>query len=280
MTIREAHRLLISNLATVYEAGEARSIARIVFEDAFGVRNFQRSDRLAPVQLTRLRTMQSRLLAMEPVQYVVGQADFFGMTLKVDNRVLIPRQETEELVEWILATQKIPAAAAVLDIGAGSGCIALALKKHRPAWEVEALDRSSEALSLARENAGALDLEVSFREWDILDRQKWPQLPRFDLIVSNPPYIAREEEALVGKNVLDHEPEMALFVEGEDPLLFYRAIAGFGRRRLTEGGYLFFELNAFNADRVAALVAGQGFADVAVRKDLNGKQRMLRARWS
>jgi release factor glutamine methyltransferase len=277
MTIPEAYRDLVAQLSAIYAAAEAASIVRIVFEDALGITNFTRQEALSEQQRVRLRPIATRLQRGEPVQYVLGQADFYGLKLKVDARVLIPRQETEELVHWILEENGAGPCRA-LDIGTGSGCIPLALKKRRPAWQVEALDLSPAALEVARENARLTGLEVAFWEADILDESGWPALGAFDLIVSNPPYIPPSEARLMPPWVLEHEPHLALFVAEGKPLRFYEAIAAFACTVLRPGGALYFELNEHRADEVRRLLHEKGFAQIELKQDLNGKERMARCR--
>jgi release factor glutamine methyltransferase len=274
-TIPEGYRGLIAQLSALYDAGEAASIARIVFEDALGIANFTRQEALSEAQEARLHSIAVRLQQGEPVQYVLGQADFYGLKLKVDRRVLIPRQETEELVHWILE-ENDARPRRVLDIGTGSGCIPLALKKHRPTWQVEALDLSLDALEVARENARLNDLEVVFSAADILEESGWPALGAYDLIVSNPPYIPSAEAQLMPLWVLEHEPHLALFVEEGQPLRFYEAIAAFARIALRPGGALYFELNEHRADEVGQLLRQKGFTSIELKQDLNGKTRMAR----
>jgi len=281
MTIAQAYHQLWEALITRYDDREARSIARIVFEDEFGVTNVLRRDQLAPYQLMRLSRIQSRLLNNEPLQYVLGQADFYGLQLQVNEHVLIPRQETEELVHWILETMGGAAtdpAWQVLDVGTGSGCIAIALKKEAPTLKVHALDHSEKALEVARANSERYSAALQLHQLDILDAGGWSRLPSFDLIVSNPPYIPEEEAHLVPDNVKRYEPRRALFVDDADPLLFYRTITAFAGRRLLPGGWLFFEVNEYRAGAVVALLQAAGMEPVELRRDMNGKERMVRGR--
>ena len=282
MTIAQAYHQLWEALITRYDEGEARSIARIVFEDEFGVTNVQRRDHLASYQLMRLSRIQSRLLNDEPVQYVLGRADFYGLKLQVDKHVLIPRQETEELVHWLLETirEEKKETGRVLDIGTGSGCIPIALKKEAPGLEVHALDVNEKALEVARANSGHYDAPLHLHHLDILDESAWSRLPVFDLIVSNPPYIPEGEAHLVPTNVKQFEPRRALFVDDSDPLLFYRIITTFAGRNLLPNGWLFFEVNEYHAGGVVALLQAAGMEQVELRKDLHGKERMARGRMS
>ncbi len=280
MTCQEAFRDLKEALLPKYGEGEARSIARIVFEDVF--RFFQAADRsMESEELETFEKIKSRLLSGEPVQYVLGLADFYGFKFMVNPHVLIPRQETEELVYWIHQTVKNECPGKkldLLDIGTGTGCIPITLGKINPLLSVSALDVSEKALEVAKENARRLDIPVQFYHINILDETLWPQLPVFDLIVSNPPYIPEEETPLMDTHVIEHEPRLALFVEDEDPLLFYKKITLFSQKHLKKGGYLFFETNAFNAAQVLDFMEKNGFANLSIEKDLNGKDRMIRGK--
>ncbi|MCB9265355.1 MAG: peptide chain release factor N(5)-glutamine methyltransferase [Lewinellaceae bacterium] len=265
-------------LEPLYGPGEAKSITRIVFEDAFGIRNPNRKEALNPEQQKRLNEISARLREQEPVQYILGEADFYGLRFSVDRRVLIPRPETEELVHWMLETLKGPPLR-VLDIGTGSGCIPVTLKKHRPKWDVWATDISPGALELASENAARNGVEARFQQADILEEAQWVKFGRFDAIVSNPPYIPEQQASLMPENVWRYEPRQALFVENEDPLLFYHTISRFATRKLLPGGWLFFETNEFNAGEVAKILVEQGFMQVELKLDINGKERMARGQW-
>lgn len=274
MTADSARALLTEQLTRRYGAGEAKAIARIVMEDAFGnqhstIDNFQFHEILV------------RLLAGEPVQYILGQADFFGLQFKVNPGVLIPRQETEELVAWVLEYLKISPVEnpVVLDIGLGSGCIGVTLKKKFPRLQLFGLEKSHAALKVAIHNARHIlgeQAEFQFTEGDILNYPDWVKFPQLDVVVSNPPYIPLVEKAIMPEHVTAHEPALALFVENNDPLLFYRVIADFSLQKLNPGGALFFECNEFNASEVADLLCEKSFAEVELQKDLAGAERMVR----
>jgi release factor glutamine methyltransferase len=264
---------LQAELVKLYGEGEAHSILRIVYEDVLGVYDLRQP--LNDEQIRMLEPIQSRLLSGEPVQYVLGQADFYGLKFQVNPSVLIPRQETEELVYWILESHG-SAPLELLDIGTGSGCIPISLKHKRPAWEVAAVDVSEDALAVAKANAQKLDAEVRFQLFDLLDASKWHEMPSYDLIVSNPPYIPPSEVVHVPPHVLEHEPHLALFTETEDALVFYRRIGEFAQQHLRPGGWLYFELNEFNGEEVMNVIERQGFKSVQLEQDLNGKWRMLR----
>ncbi len=279
MTIKEAHHELVGSLEPEFGKREAFYMARIVFEDVFSVTNFSRLEELTSTQITKLKDIQQRLLLHEPVQYVVGMTYFYDLKFHVNAGVLIPRPETEELVAWILEDHSKRQNLRILDIGTGSGCIPITLKAKAPNYEVFGLDLSEEALKIAQENAHLNQTEVSFQKIDILNKANWTPLPSYEIIVSNPPYIPLQEKALMAENVLAHEPEIALFVANEDPLIFYRTIIEFAKEHLVKGGWLYFETNEYNATEVEALCFKAGFFDIEKRKDLQGKDRMVRARY-
>ncbi len=272
-------------LESLFDPREAQSIARIVFEDCF---NLQRSQfaqvTLNDTQTARLQSIFSALQRNEPLQYILGQADFYGLKFKVDPRVLIPRPETEELVEWVLDTlntSSFTTSPRILDIGTGSGCIPITLAKKQPRAELWGLDVSAAALALAQENARLNQVQVHWLEADILQEPHWPQHfpnhPAFDIIISNPPYIPEQEQELMPAQVTQFEPHLALFVSDDDPLVFYRQIARFAQQYLRVNGYLFFECNEYNAKAVLALLVETGWKQVELREDLSGKERMVRA---
>lgn len=276
MEIKKAYSIIQNALCAVYGIAEGASITQILFEDAFMVTNRNKKGNFNDKQAQQLLNYTERLLRKEPIQYILGQADFFGLKLKVNPSVLIPRQETEELVDWIIKSTPNQSNIKLLDIGTGSGCIPIALKKHLPKVEVWALDVSSDALTVAKENAKKLDCMVHFRKIDILNTNKWDFLPDFDVIVSNPPYIASTERHVMPDWVLKYEPHIALFSEN-DPLLFYKTVANFFKKKKKKHGQLFFELNEFNARKVGKLLIEKDIHRFKIRKDLNDKDRMLRA---
>lgn len=228
---------------------------------------------LSKEESARVKEIVERLKQNEPIQYILGETEFYSLNLKVAPGVLIPRQETEELVDWILKTTK-DKNLKILDIGTGSGCIPVALKKNLPAASLTALDVSTEALRIAQSNALENKVEVQFLHADVLnwENREWDL---YDIIVSNPPYVRHLEKKLMEANVLEHEPQLALFVSDDDPLLFYREIAQLAMRQLNSGGRLFFEINEFLGAEMLALLNDLGFRDIELRKDLNGKDRML-----
>ncbi|MBK8565443.1 MAG: peptide chain release factor N(5)-glutamine methyltransferase [Saprospiraceae bacterium] len=278
MTTSQALKHIVESLLDIYDPGEAVSIASIVMEDAFGVKPSQVSSRtkLDKEQLIRLDSIILRLVSHEPVQYVMGEAAFYGYHFKVSPAVLIPRSETEESVHWAIETCKqYPEIHSVLDIGTGSGCIPVSIKKRRPDLDVHALDISTNALEVARENAHRLKTDIHFYEVNILDKKAWKQLPKFDLIVSNPPYVTKAERPILPKNVIDFEPHLALFAGGNDAQRFVKKIAEFGKAHLNIGGWLFLETNEFYVPNSALILEKHGYVQVETRKDLNGRDRMI-----
>lgn len=277
---------LTEQLTPRYGLSEAASIVRILVEDAFAMKMAQAAGHTwTEAQLRIWAEAEARLVAGEPVQYVVGEAHFFGRQFLVSPAVLIPRQETEELVAWILQ-ENDKAPRHLLDVGTGSGCIPITLKAGRPDWQIRGLDVSHAALHVAQNNANRLLKPTYTIEWTEADMLNPDDLARctadwsfLHIIVSNPPYVLRSESPLVPDHVLHHEPALALFVPDQDPLLFYRAIADFARGHLAAGGRLYFECNEFNAQAVAALLSEYGFREVLLRKDLNGAERMVRCIW-
>ena len=233
--------------------------------------------RVSESDLLYFRSIVKRLQANEPAQYIFGDTLFADLLIKCDQRALIPRPETEELADWILSGNT-QGPYEVMDLCTGTGCIALALKNKWPQSTVYAVDLSKEALELARENSTGLGLEIKVQELDALsDPGNWDFAPAsFDIWVSNPPYIPEQEKSRMHSNVLEFEPEMALFVSDGNPLIFYRAIAQAAKRFLKKGGRLYFELHEDFAAETLQLMQDSGFTDCEIKLDLQGKQRMLK----
>ncbi|MEY8848725.1 peptide chain release factor N(5)-glutamine methyltransferase [Psychroserpens sp. XS_ASV72] len=221
-----------------------------------------------------------QLKQQKPIQYIIGETEFFGLPFRVNQNVLIPRPETEELVSWIIDSysEKATSSLQILDIGTGSGCIAIALANHfRYSAQVTAMDVSSEALSVAKQNAELNQVKIQFLHQDILKFDMSSELNQsFDIIVSNPPYVRQLEKTMMQPNVLDHEPDLALFVEDHNPLLLYDAICTFSRKNLKPNGTLFFEINEYLGQDMMQLLKSYGFKNVELKKDLFGKDRMLK----
>ena len=282
MILRDATAALATALTALYPVHEAEAIAALVWQqllqlEALPFRMAAR-EAVAPEVLAQIPAMQARLLAHEPVQYVLGAAHFAGMTLEVTPATLIPRPETEELVQLIEREQAGRSGRRVLDVGTGSGCLALALARALPKAEVLAVDISAEALAVARRNAAAWAPAVAFQQVDILQEFPAGLAPgSLDVLVSNPPYVRESERADMRENVLAWEPATALFVPDNDPLIFYRRLAEIGAQLLAADGVVYLEINEALGPETAALFIAQGFADVRVVADMFGKPRMVRA---
>ncbi|GAA4051432.1 peptide chain release factor N(5)-glutamine methyltransferase [Hymenobacter glaciei] len=282
MILRDATAALTAALTTQYPEREAEAIATLVFQQLLQLEGlaFRMGAReaVAPEVLAQIPPLQARLLAHEPVQYVLGTAHFAGMDLEVTPATLIPRPETEELVRLIEQEQAHRPGCRVLDVGTGSGCLALALARVLPSAEVLAVDISAEALAVARRNAKVWAPTVAFQQVDILQEIPAGLAPgQLDVLVSNPPYVRESERAEMRENVLAWEPATALFVPDEDPLLFYRRLAEIGALLLAADGVAYLEINEALGAETAALFTAQGFADVRVVEDMFGKPRMVRA---
>lgn len=282
MTIQQASQQLLFQLYHIYDEREAKNIADLVMEH---VTEWKKIDRIMNKQVRLsspkeelLYDITRQLLDYKPVQYILKEAWFSGMPFYVNEYVLIPRPETEELVNWITEDIKPEQKnKQILDIGTGSGCIAVALKKKMPEALVLACDVSDEALEVAKKNATAFQASVDFCLCDFLNTEERNRLANTDIIVSNPPYIPVNEKNSMAKQVVEFEPHVALFVEDEDPLIFYAAICAFARKNLKEGGKVYVEIHEDLEPAVKQLFSKHGFKKVDSRKDLQGKYRMIRA---
>jgi release factor glutamine methyltransferase len=283
MTIQTAFTQIITSLEPLHGQREAANIAHIVMEYVTGMSKMDRivykDNALTIPQAEQLQRALEALLQHQPVQYVTGSSWFYGMELKVDSNVLIPRPETEELVEWIVADIRSSKhlQSRILDIGTGSGAIPLAIKKELPQTTVWSVDISEGALEVAATNARQQQLDIHFEQVDILDTTATAGLPSFDVIVSNPPYICDRERADMQEQVVSFEPAIALFVPDHDALLFYRQIGLLAKEKLHTGGALYFEINEAFGKETVALLEEQGFGAVELKQDLFGKDRMVKA---
>ncbi len=287
MNIKNTYQNFTEKILPIYSQGEAHAIARIVFEDAFKLYDYSSELEFSLDNQKRLDQILERLLKNEPIQYIFGEADFYGYKFKVNRDVLIPRQDTEELVFYIKNTIRSfvnKGVITLLDIGTGSGCIPITVKKLFPEIEVHALEVSENALKVAKENAERLETDIVFYHKNILEKAAWEELPNFDIIVSNPPYIPHREAHHMPENVKQFEPHLALFIDDKNPLIFYEMIADFAKLKLNKDGYLFFETNEFNAKEVQSMLrnlstgqAGKAFTSVVLEQDMEGKDRMIRA---
>lgn len=275
MTVKDAYSQLLGSLQTILEAREATNVTLIVFEDVFDWKRDKGNRQMSSSEQEKLMQIEQRLLTGEPLQYVLGLADFYGLKFKVNPAVLIPRPETEELVFQILERAKHYSWQTGLDIGTGSGCIPISLKKNRSDWDISAMEVSEQALEIAKQNALLNEVEVHWINQNVLEIGSWSDLPTYDFIVSNPPYIPDHERKMMTRSVIDFEPELALFVPDSDPLLFYRTILQLSTEKLKPGGALFFEINEFNAQDLLNLVPDQFFESVELIQDMQGKDRIL-----
>src|SRR5688572_13675542 len=281
MTLNEARTVLTKELKNVYDVDELKNIIELVIEHITKMTRAEQVKNKVPyltcTQLEDLDAITERLKKNEPVQYVLGEAWFAGMKFKVNKNVLIPRPETEELVDWIVKeSEKLKVKSQnIIDLGTGSGCIPITLKKKLPEVNVSAIDVCSEALFTATENAIELNAEVDFLLANFLDEEKWHELGQYDIIVSNPPYVKQSEINTMHDRVKEFEPHLALFVPDNDALLFYKKLADFAIKHLKPGGSLFVEINEALGEQVVNLF--RGFANIELRKDMQGKDRMIKA---
>jgi release factor glutamine methyltransferase len=283
-----------TSLSGLYPSEEIKSFFTILSEKFLALSRIDialNSDKVISEAIAEKFTKAMvRLNACEPVQYITGETEFYSLPFKVNKHTLIPRPETEELVDWIVEESKTPRPASktqhrrprtqdpgprtLLDIGTGSGCIAISLAKSLPQYQVSGLDFSSEALKIANENAVLNEVSIDFFEFDILTTDNLPEC--YNIIVSNPPYIRELEKKEMQPNVLWYEPQSALFVPNDDPFLFYRKIAVLAKNHLVEGGFLYFEINEYLGNELFHLLESYDFHEIILKKDIFGKNRMMR----
>jgi len=270
-------------LAGIYSKGEIESLVFLIFEKLKGYSRTQfllaREDKLTSEELLNIDRIVARLKKHEPIQYILGETEFFGLPFYSVPGVLIPRPETEELVQWIIQENQL-SEPTILDIGTGTGCIAISLRKNIPNSTVFACDISPVCIETAQRNAVLNAAELTVIEYDILNKNPEFTFPGLDIIVSNPPYVREAEKWLMEKNVLEYEPELALFVADDDPLLFYTRIADFALIHLNNSGALYFEINEAFGKECEEMLQKKGFVAVVLKKDLNGKDRMIGCKMS
>ena len=283
MTTGEIYNDFRNKLTTIYDNREAENISDWVFENVTGLKKWERrenqNNQLAETDSEKIKTYLQELLKHKPVQYVLHEAWFYRRKFYVNENVLIPRPETEELVEWIISDfkkEKHSKRINIIDIGTGSGCIPVSLKKELPETSITAIDVSDKALSVSKKNAKELDATIDFFEADFLNENEWKMLSQYNIIVSNPPYIPLNEKQVLGKNVTDFEPGIALFVENNDPFIFYKKIAGFAKSHLKESGKIYVEVHEEYAKEVGRIFESAGFL-VEIKNDIYGKQRMIKS---
>ena len=277
-----AKKLIRDSLSQLYCEQEIESISKLIFEKVLGFSRLQvhlnQHETISSANLTQITEIVNRLIQFEPIQYILGETEFYGLPLKVNPAVLIPRPETEELVDWIIhdCSRINPI---ILDIGTGSGCIPIALAKNLTGATTEGWDISADALKVAEKNAEINQVKVNFICTDVLILDYAEQQQKYDLIVSNPPYVTPSEQLSMLKNVVDYEPHVALFVPETDPLIFYRTIAEIAINALKPGGQLYFEINEQFGNETVDLLSLKGFKNIILKKDINGKERMIKADW-
>lgn len=292
MNAKQYKAIFIETLESIHGVDEAESFFYLILEDKFQMKRLDLA--LNPsfeFSADAIKTWEDLVIQLKkeiPIQYLLGSTEFYGLPFMVNENVLIPRPETEELVDWIISEQKKierhkdrgiegQKDLKILDIGTGSGCIAISLAKNIGKSRVSAIDVSAEALKVAKLNAKYNQVEVTFLEKDILQTEDL--LEQFDLIVSNPPYVRNLEKQEIKNNVLENEPHLALFVDDFDALIFYRKIALLATKNLKDGGQLYFEINQYLGKEMIDLLSEYGFKDIELRKDIYGNDRMTRAVW-
>ncbi len=280
MILKQYKKEFSDVLQSIFDEKEIESFFYIILEAFHDMKrvdlalnpNFE----LDVTQLLQWETVLAQLKEQKPIQYILGETEFYGLPFYVNENTLIPRPETEELVDWILSKKQISELLnplKILDIGTGSGCIAISLAKNIPNAQVYAIDVSEKALDIAKKNAMRNNVEITFSLVNILEINQMEE--KFDIIVSNPPYVRHLEKKEIHKNVLDYEPHLALFVEDHDALLFYRKISELAKKNLSEGGQLYFEINQYLGEEMIALLEDYNFNDIELKKDIYGNDRMI-----
>ncbi|WP_024770509.1 peptide chain release factor N(5)-glutamine methyltransferase [Aquimarina macrocephali] len=280
MKIKDLRANFTNSLSRIYDSEEILSFFYILSEEILGLKRVDVAMHLDKIltidEKANFDKARRRLEKQEPIQYIIGETYFYGIPFMVNENVLIPRPETEELVGWIIEDQKKDKQSiTILDIGTGSGCIAISLAKKIPEAKVYAIDISEQAIQVARDNAKKNQADITFIKADILEVKELFQ--DFDIIVSNPPYVRELEKKEMRSNVLDNEPQQALFVSDNEPLLFYKKITDLAKEKLKENGGLYFEINQYLGVETKNMIKSKGFKSVEVRKDLYNNERMIRA---
>jgi release factor glutamine methyltransferase len=269
-----------NSLQEIYPHTEIQAISELVLQHLFGYSKtdtvIKAEEQILPEEYDKFQKIIDRLKKHEPIQYILGYSWFYSYKILVNKYVLIPRPETEELVDWVIKDNIQEDKPAIFDMATGSGCIAIALARHMKGSRVFACDISAGALKIARENANMNQADIVFIQKDILKNEKEPANTIFDIIVSNPPYVLKGEKEKMQRNVLEFEPGLALFVENDNPLLFYQAILNYAHHFLKTGGKLYFEINEAYGQQLVSILKAKGYEGVVLRKDINGKDRMIR----
>lgn len=280
MTVSALRTYFIGELKGYYPDTEIRSFFYLLSDHILNLKKIDialnQNEVIKEKNYHKFQIAVERLKTYEPIQYILGETEFYGLKFKVNNSVLIPRPETEELVDWIIKSNSNKANINILDIGTGSGCIAISLAKNFPNAEVFALDVSEKAISVAKKNANKNNIKIEFINQDILNVSSDFGKYKFDVIVSNPPYVRMIEKEQMQANVLDFEPHLALFVEDNDALVFYKAVVEFANKYLKDKGQLYFEINESLGKSSSNLLEKANFINIELRKDISEKDRMLK----
>jgi len=292
-TIADVFTRYKAGLNEIYDKNETEAITLFTISEittlSKGIIKAFPEREITEKQSEQFEKILSELTTGKPIQYILGKTEFYGLTFNVNPSVLIPRPETEELVEWVLGSWQLVAGSSqlavgsILDVGTGSGCIAISLKKNLPGFKVTGVDISRNALQTAKENAKLNQVDIEFVEADILNLQSIPNSSNslltapYSLIISNPPYVTQHDKTQMHTNVTDFEPHTALFVPENDPLIFYKAIADFACEHLVPGGLLFFEINESYGEQTVQLLNDKMFKNIELRKDMSGRDRMIKA---
>lgn len=279
MTLLQAHLYIVQSISSIYNTREATNVSNVLLEHITQLTKVERivkaNENLTPQQFQQLEQFVIQLQQHKPIQQIIGYSYFLNNKFLVNEYTLIPRPETEELVQLIINENR-NRAIKILDIGTGTGSIAISLKKYLPNTTITAIDISSNALQIAKKNADNLNTEINFLQFDFLDENNWQQLNKYDIIVSNPPYISYEEKAEMKQNVLLHEPHTALFTPNNDVLIFYKLIAQFAQQHLTTNGKIYVEINEHLASETTKVFAAKGFATNVIQ-DFQQKNRIVTA---
>ncbi len=280
MTYKETKIYIRKELSDFYPENEIRSFTKLIFEDIFNIKFVEllanENKRINKKQDKLLKEITLRLKKFEPIQYIIGQTEFYGLKFNVNKNVLIPRPETEELVDLIINENNKKSNLQILDIGTGSGCIAISLSKNLKTSNIYAIDIDSNALNIASKNSELNSTKISLFQVDILSTNNNFTSEKFDIIVSNPPYVTHSEKKFMEQNVLKYEPELALFVNDNSPLIFYIAIAKFAKKNLNKNGKLYFEINEQFGKEIVKMLISEDFSDVKILEDISGKNRILK----
>lgn len=280
MNYSQIKKIFHQQLKEIYIENEIDSLFFIALEYVTSISKIeyilQKEEEISEEKLIKLKFILEELTKNKPIQYITKNAYFYGLNFYVNEKVLIPRQETNELVDWVLMSVTHSKPIKILDIGTGSGCIAITLKKNLPLSEVFAIDISNEAIQVAQKNANDNEVEINFLQKNILEINDLKS--NFDIIISNPPYVRELEKLEMAPNVLDNEPHLALFVPDNNPLLFYEKITEIALKNLTEDGMLFFEINQYLSEETKKMIENKGFKNVTLRKDLQENYRMILAK--